>query len=95
MGWAVAPEHEGMVGFGSLERVLDTLERHFDSSDFDCGERFTMADVYVSSSVDWGLTFGALPPHHAFVAYAERLQARPFYTAAKAVDNALIEEMRQ
>jgi len=45
--------------------------------------------------VDWGLTFGSIPPREAFVAYAERLQARPAYKAAKAVDNALIQEMRK
>ena len=52
--------------------------------------RFTMADVYVGSQVDWGLTFGSIPPAEAFVAYAERIQARRAYKAAKAVDNALI-----
>jgi glutathione S-transferase len=54
-----------------------------------------MADVYVGSAVDWGLNFGILPPRESFVAYAERIQARPSYKAAKAVDNALIEGMRK
>jgi glutathione S-transferase len=42
--------------------------------------------------VDWGLTFGSIPPRPALVAYAERLQARPAWRAAKAIDHALIEE---
>ena len=84
-----------MVGFGSLERVLDTLDGHFADHDYVCGARFTMADVYVGSQVDWGLTFGSIPPRAAFVAYAERLQARAAYKAAKAVDHALIEESRK
>jgi glutathione S-transferase len=95
MGWEVAPEREGMVGFGSFERVLDTLEGHFEGNNYVCGTRFTMADVYVGSQVDWGLTFGSIPPREAFVAYAERLQAREAYRAAKAIDNALIQEMRK
>mgnify|MGYP000476304857 CR=1 FL=1 len=95
MGWEVPKEREGMVGFGSLERVLDTLEAHLASSPFVCGNRFTMADVYVGSQVDWGLTFGSIPPRAAFVVYAERLQARPAYKAAKAIDHALIEESRK
>lgn len=95
MGWEVPKEREGMVGFGSLERVLDTLDNHFGSHNFVCGARFTMADVYVGSQIDWGLTFGSIPPHEAFVAYAERLQARAAYKAAKAIDNALIEESRK
>lgn len=45
--------------------------------------------------VDWGLTFGSIPPRAAFVVYAERLQARAAYKAAKAIDHALIEESRK
>ena len=95
MGWEVPEGRAGMVGFGSFERTLSTLEGHFTGSAFVCGDRFTMADVYVGSQIDWGLTFGSIPPEPAFVAYAERLQARSAYKAAKAIDNALIEEMRK
>jgi glutathione S-transferase len=83
------------AGWGSYERAVGTLEGHLADRDYVCGERFTMADVYVGSAVDWGLTFGSLPPNQAFVAYAERLQARPAYKAGKAIDNALIEEMKK
>ena len=92
MGWDVPEGREGMVGFGSYDRVLDTLEGHFNANAFVCGERFTMADVYVGSQIDWGLNFGSIPPRPAFVAYAERLRARPTYLAAKAIDAALIAE---
>jgi glutathione S-transferase len=95
MGWEVPEGREGMVGFGSYDRTVDTLEQHFDRSDYVCGKRFTMADVYVGSQIDWGLTFGSLPPRPAFAAYADRIQARPAYKAAKAIDNTLIEEMRK
>ena len=92
MGWAVPEGREGMVGFGSYDRVLDTLEGHFNANAFVCGGRFTMADVYVGSQVDWGLNFGSIPPRPAFVAYAERLRTRHAYKAAKAIDTALIAE---
>ncbi len=95
MGWEVPEGREGMVGFGSFDRTLTTLEGHFMTHNYVCGDHFTMADVYVGSQVDWGLTFGSIPPQPAFVAYAERLQARPAYKAAKAIDNALIEESRK
>lgn len=86
---------EGMVGFGSFARVIATLESLFaDGRDWVCGERFTMADVYVGSQIDWGLTFGTMPPLRAFVAYAERCQARAGYKAAKAIDHALIREKK-
>jgi len=89
------PEQEGMAGWGSVDRTMDTLDQFLTGRTWVCGERFTMADVYLGSSVDWGMTFGILPPRESFVAYAERIQARPAYKAAKAVDNALIEEMRK
>ncbi|HNJ48800.1 MAG TPA: glutathione S-transferase family protein [Novosphingobium sp.] len=95
MGWELPPERQGMAGWGSYERAIGTLEAHFADHAFVCGNRFTMADVYVGSQVDWGLNFGTIPPNEAFVGYAERLQARAAYKAAKAVDNALIQDMRK
>jgi glutathione S-transferase len=95
MGWTVPADREGMAGFGNFDRTIATLEGHFEGNDFVCGDRFTMADVYVGSQVDWGLTFGSIPPREAFVAYAERFQARAAYKAAKGVDNALIQETKK
>ncbi|MGE3692497.1 MAG: glutathione S-transferase family protein [Novosphingobium sp.] len=95
LGFQLPPEREGMAGWGSLERVIAALEGHLANNEFVCGQRFTMADVYVGSQVDWGMAFGALPPNEAFAAYAERFQAREAYKAAKAIDNALIAEMKK
>ncbi len=95
MGFEPRPEQQRMVGWGSYERTMHTLEAHFSARAFVCGDRFTMADVYVGSQVDWGLTFGTMAPNEAFVAYAERLQQRPAYIAAKAIDSALIAESRK
>ena len=95
LGFEPKPEQQGMAGWGSFERAVTTLEQHLAARNYVCGSRFTMADVYVGSQVDWGLTFGTLPPNEAFVAYAELLQERPAYKAAKAIDNGLIEEMRK
>lgn len=95
MKFEPTPEQQPMAGWGSFERTMDTLEQHLSDRSFVCGEDFTMADVYVGSAVDWGLNFGILPPREAFVAYAERMQARPKYKAAKAVDARLIEERKR
>ena len=88
-----APEEHVMLGVGSYLRTMDTLEHHLAANRFVCGDRFTMADVYVGSHVDWGLHFGTFPKRDAFVAYAERCRARDAYRAGKAIDNTLIEEM--
>ena len=95
MKFEPAPEQEPMAGWGSFDRTMDALDAMLSGRDYVCGARFTMADVYVGSTVDWGMTFGIIPPREAFVAYAERFQVRPAYKAAKAVDNKLIEGMKK
>jgi len=90
LGWTVPEGREGMAGFGSYERTIDALEGWLAARDWVCGARFTMADVYLGSQVDWGLNFGSIPPRPAFAAYIERIQKREAYKAAKAIDRALI-----
>ncbi|MGZ3171676.1 MAG: glutathione S-transferase family protein [Croceibacterium sp.] len=93
-GWLPDERQQISVGFGSYERTIDSLEQWFAGHHFVCSERFTMADVYVGSAIDWGLAFKSIPERPAFAAYAERFRARDAYLEAKAVDNKLIEEMR-
>jgi glutathione S-transferase len=93
-GWEPTERQQITAGFGSYERTVDALDAWFSAHDFVCGERFTMADVYVGSQVDWGLMFGTLPDRASFGAYAERLRAREAYQAAKAIDTKLFEAMR-
>ena len=93
MGWNVEdPQQQGTVGFGSYDRTVDALETMLIGRDFVCGDRFTMADVYVGSQVDWGVNFGTLPKRDVFLSYAERLRERDAYKAAKAIDGKLIAE---
>ncbi|MEJ2458753.1 MAG: glutathione S-transferase family protein [Novosphingobium sp.] len=90
-----SPEQEGMAGWGNFDRSVRALDGHLSHVEWICGDRFTMADVYVGSTVDWGLNFGILPPLPSFAAYAERCQARAAYKDAKAIDNALIADMKK
>ena len=94
LGWEVPEGREIAAGFGSFERAVDALDDWLTRHDFVCGDRFTMADVYVGSQVDWGLLFGYLPERPAFLAYADRFRARDAYQAGKAIDNAMIAEMQ-
>lgn len=91
---APTPEQEMMVGYGNFERVLDVLATAIDKGPWVCGDRFTAADVYVGSQVDWGLAFGTIPTRPTFEAYAARLRERPAYQRQKAIDNALIEQAK-
>ncbi|MBX7483098.1 glutathione S-transferase family protein [Qipengyuania qiaonensis] len=92
MGWKPTEEQQGMAGFGSYERTVDALETLLTGRDYVCGDRFTMADVYVGSQAIWGTEFGTLPKRDAIVAYAERCTQRQAYSEAKAIDTKQIEE---
>lgn len=91
------PENEQQqvsAGFGSFERTASTLEGHLENRDYVCGDRFTMADVYVGSQIDWGMTFGTVPERPVFQAYARRCRARSAYQAGKTIDNEVIARMQ-
>lgn len=92
MKWALTEEQERSVGYGSYDKAVAALEGALSGKDYICGNRFTAADVYVGSQVDWGLQFGTLPTNPSFEAYAARLRERDAYKASKAIDGALIAE---
>ena len=92
MGWTIDDPSRGrMLGFGDFERPLTVLGNHLEARDYVCGARFTAADVYVGSQVDWGLQFGTVAPTPAFTAYAERLRARGAYQRTKEINLALMQ----
>ena len=90
MGFEVEPDKEKMAGYGNYDQVVDALDSKFQSDDYVCGTRFTMADVYVGAHITWGTQFGTLPERDSFQAYVQRVTGREAYLSAKAVDDALI-----
>lgn len=87
-------DQQRMAGFGSLDAALDALEGAVAGRAFVAGDRFSAADVYVGSQIDWGLQFGTVPSRPAFEAYVAPLRERAAYKRAKDIDNALIAEMQ-
>ncbi|RPF72318.1 glutathione S-transferase family protein [Aurantiacibacter spongiae] len=82
MGWDVPPERTMMMGYGDYDRTIDALDDWLTAHPHVCGERFTMADVYVGSQVGWGLRFETIPQRDSFAAYERRLAERPAYRAS-------------
>jgi len=97
MGWIVPDDvqKQGMLGFGTVSRTIDTLEEMLAGRQHVCGDAFTAADVYVGSHVIWGLQFGSLPQRPAFQSYAARLADREAYQRAREIDEALMAEAQQ
>jgi glutathione S-transferase len=77
LGWQVPEGRGAMVGFGSYTDTLDALEKGLSRGPFVCGEQFTAADVYMGSSLGWGLMFGTIEKRPVFEAYVQRTHARP------------------
>jgi glutathione S-transferase len=88
MGFEVPPEKRGMVGYGTPEKAIATLEGALGASPFVTGDRFTAADVYVGAQVIWGMLFGTLPDVPAFAAYRDRLAARPGWVRTQELNSA-------
>jgi len=65
LGVEVPAERRGMVGYGSLKEVLDTLEHA------------SAADVYTGSQIGWGLAFGTIEDRPGFRDYWGRIKDRP------------------
>ena len=86
----VPKEKAGMVGYGSIDTVLDTLEAAVMDRDQVAGEAFSAADVYVGSQLRFQLQFGTIQARPAFAAYVGRLDERPAFRRACEIDDALI-----
>lgn len=89
LGVQVPDDKRGMVGYGSREQVLDTLEKAVTNTDYLLGSRFSAADVYLGSQIAWGLQFGTMDKRPAFEAYVGRLMSRPAAVRAREIDDAL------
>lgn len=90
LGVNVPDEKRGMVGYGSREQVIDTLEKAVGGGAYLLGDRFSAADVYLGSQIGWGLQFGTLDKRPAFEAYVGRIMSRPAAARARKIDDDLV-----
>ena len=81
---------KAMLGYGCMADVVQALETAVAGKIFVAGDRFSAADVYVGSQIDFGLMFGTLPDSAAFEAYVGPLRERAAYKRAKEIDAALV-----
>ena len=88
LGLEVPDEKRGMVGYGSFETVMDTLQQAVAAGPYIAGERFTAADVYVGSHIRWGLQFGTIEDRPGFAEYSARAGDRDAFRRAAALDDA-------
>src|SRR4051794_10456575 len=88
-GWSFK---EGQAGWGSHEAMLSAMESAIRDRAFILGDTFSMADVIFGGTVRYMVTFKMVEPRPAFLAYAERLAARPALKRAEARNAAIAAE---
>ncbi|GIK48743.1 MAG: glutathione S-transferase family protein [Hyphomonadaceae bacterium] len=89
LGVVVPEDKRGMIGYGSREQVLDTLEYAVSHGDYLVGDSFTAADLYLGAQLGWGLQFGTIEKRPAFETYVGRIFSRPAAARARQIDDEL------
>jgi glutathione S-transferase len=89
-GFEVPPERARMMGYGTYATTIDTLEKAVSAGSYLAGDRFSAADLYVGSHLNFGMQFGTIEKRPAFERYVARLISRPAYLRANDIDNKLI-----
>ncbi len=80
------PEMRSMYGWGDAATMWDMLEEGLGTGPWMLGDRFTMADVMIGSTLHFGQSVGFAPDRPAFNAYVERCLARPAHKRMEAIE---------
>ena len=94
LGFEVPEEREGLVGYGTHERMLDTLEGMLSTQEYAAGIQFSAADVYLAAQLQWNMMMGVIDDRAAFVDYSERMHQRPACVRADEIDNKLAAKLQ-
>ncbi|MEM6930810.1 MAG: glutathione S-transferase family protein [Myxococcota bacterium] len=85
------PELRESIGYGTFDDVIDTIEAAIGPGPWVLGDRFSAADVYLGSQLEWGTR---LMPHierrPVFEDYLARCAAREAYRRASQRTDALV-----
>ena len=82
------------VGWGTYDDTINTLEKAISSNQFILGDRFTAADLYVSSLIYFAMNLAkTLEPRPAFQQYLARCVDRPAYQRTTKQCDELLKQM--
>ena len=88
-GWSFKPSQ---AGWGTHESMIAAMESAITGKSYILGDRFSMADVVFGGTLRYMLRFKLLEATPTFVAYADRLAARPAAQRADARNAAIVKE---
>jgi glutathione S-transferase len=73
-------------GWGDYDRAMNALEAALRPDAWLFGQDFTAADLYIGSSLRYGMMFNMIDKRPAFSEFAARATARPAYQRAAAIE---------
>ncbi len=73
-------------GWGDYDRAFAALEAALKPGPWLFGDQFTAADLYIASSLGFGMQFGMIDKRPAFTAFSERATARPSFQRAQDIE---------
>ena len=73
-------------GWGDYDRAFGALEAALKPGPWLFGDQFTAADLYIGSSLGFGMMFGMIDKRPAFVEFSERASARPAFKRAQEIE---------
>jgi len=88
-GWEYRP---AQAGWGTYDAMLDTISAAIGDGPWLLGDTFTMADIVFGGTVRWMTMFDMLDKRPEYLAYVERLDARPAYAKSRQVNDRIVEE---
>jgi glutathione S-transferase len=73
-------------GWGDYDRAMAALEKALSPGPWLFGSDFTAADLYLASSLGFGMRFGMIDSRPVFAGFVERASARPAFVRATAIE---------
>ena len=86
---------QSAIGWGNLDRVLDTIAKAIEKGPYIFGDEFTAADLIIGGGLRYGMMSRAIPLRPEFSAYAQRVGDRPAAKRANAKDRELAEAQKK
>jgi len=80
------------AGFGTYQEMLDTISAAIGSGPWLLGDKFTMADLVFGGTIRYMTMFGMIEKRPEFLAYVERLSARPAALKAREINERITDE---
>lgn len=78
-----------MLGYGDFDTTMNVVAKAVEKGPWLMGEQFTAADVVIGANIRWATIFKLIPERPEFIAYSQRIAARPAAQRAEAKDKEL------